>query len=311
MPATQGATVAAAATGEATIVAHESSDASSASAAQHAQLQFFSSWFCPYAQRAWLALEESGCPYTWREIQPYLLDADTGEPTKNPKPIEQKRAEFPEFVACSPGGLVPALLLEQPADADADAPPTRVHESLICVEHIDARYAGGALMSASPDVRHGIAAAEESVLPSFYRLLMEQGHDSREAAAREICDGLLRWAAARPAGAAERGPFFLGETFSAADIALCPWWPQRLEWIAGSYRGFSLPSGPEFEPLRRFAQAVQARPSVQRTVVSRERLIRNYSGYVRTTATTAPSHSPSPHREPCPNQESVWMSVWM
>ena len=38
----------------------------------------------------------------WRR---YLLDEE-GVPTKNPKSIEQKAAEFPEFVQCSPKGLV-------------------------------------------------------------------------------------------------------------------------------------------------------------------------------------------------------------
>ena len=83
--------------------------------------------------------------------------------------------------------------------------------------------------------------AEEAVLPNFYRLLMEQEAPHREAATNAILAGLLQWVAARPAGAAKQGPFFLGATFSAADIALCPWFPQRLDWIAGTYRGFALP----------------------------------------------------------------------
>ena len=38
-----------------------------------AAVSLFSSWFCPYAQRAWVALEEAGVDYRWREIQPYRL----------------------------------------------------------------------------------------------------------------------------------------------------------------------------------------------------------------------------------------------
>ena len=53
--------------GEETIVARERR----ASAA----VSLFSSWFCPYAQRAWVALEEAGVDYRWHEIQPYLLRA--------------------------------------------------------------------------------------------------------------------------------------------------------------------------------------------------------------------------------------------
>ena len=53
--------------GEETIVARERR----ASAA----VSLFSSWFCPYAQRAWVALEEAGVDYRWHEIQPYRLRA--------------------------------------------------------------------------------------------------------------------------------------------------------------------------------------------------------------------------------------------
>ena len=41
-----------------------------AAAADTAEITLFASWFCPYAQRAWLALEESGANYSWVEIQP-------------------------------------------------------------------------------------------------------------------------------------------------------------------------------------------------------------------------------------------------
>ena len=138
------------------------------------RLQLFSSWFCPYAQRAWITLEELGLPYEWVEIQPYQLRQD-GSATKNPKPLEQKRADYPGFVEASPKGLVPAL-------AERDSAGTvrrRVHDSLVCVRYLDEVWGGGRLQSNNLEVQRGIAVAEGQVIPHFYRLLMEAGTEQR------------------------------------------------------------------------------------------------------------------------------------
>ena len=34
-------------------------------------LVLYASWFCPYAQRAWIALEEKNVPFHYVEIDPY------------------------------------------------------------------------------------------------------------------------------------------------------------------------------------------------------------------------------------------------
>ena len=267
-----------------------------------ASLTLYATWFCPYAQRAWIALEEAGAAYHWAEVKPYLANAD-GTDSKNPKPLSQKAAENPDFVAASPKGLVPALVHRSAVEVKSDGVKalgtgcpfqqvTRVHESMDCVDYVDRVLCAGRLRSGDALLRHANHVVDTQITPHFYRLLMERGAAERAAAALALCEGLLQWADARPSasradGGWSEGPYFLGDTFSAADIALAPWFPQRLDWIAGTYRHFALPDGEEFRPLRRFAAAMRARPSVVSTLVSRERLVANYSGYADNSATSA------------------------
>ena len=70
----------------------------------------YSSWFCPFAQRAWIAAEESGANYQWIEINPYYVDPKKpGGYTKKAMTLAEKKEKFPDYVAASPRGLVPAL----------------------------------------------------------------------------------------------------------------------------------------------------------------------------------------------------------
>ena len=56
-------------------------------------LEFFSAWFCPYAQRAWIALEHHGLKYN--KVEGLLPDApgqDFKGYKKHPKLLELKLA---------------------------------------------------------------------------------------------------------------------------------------------------------------------------------------------------------------------------
>eukprot|EP00977_Amphora_coffeiformis_P017086 scaffold5479_cov199-Amphora_coffeaeformis.AAC.25 len=106
--------------GEATIRRHSSSSSdanrsssrSSNSTANNDpnKVTLYCSWFCPFAQRAWIALEELQVPYEYVEVHPYRVDpAKPGGYTKQSLNMWEKRQLLPDFMDTSPRGLVPAI----------------------------------------------------------------------------------------------------------------------------------------------------------------------------------------------------------
>jgi len=90
------------------------------------------------------------------------------------------------------------------------------------------------------------------------------------------------------------GPFFCGAQFTVFECAVLPWF-QRLYSVLQHYRGYTLPEGEgeggdnkiAFDRLREWYAACLARPDFAATVVDRDRLIGNYSGYADNSATSA------------------------
>ncbi|CEM02165.1 unnamed protein product [Vitrella brassicaformis CCMP3155] len=249
----------------------------SATSDAHADVTFFSSWFCPYAQRAWIALEEKGVAYKYVEINPYEIGAD-GD-TKRALSLEQKRERYPEFVRCSPRGLVPALNHGKP-----------VWESLVAAEYIDEAFDGPPLMPSHPHeralVRIWMAHCNDRVIPHYYKALMAETEEGRQAARDNFINGLYELGSFMHSLSPSGGCFLGGDRFSLMDIALAPWW-QRAAVVLRHYRGFKFPEdGPVWQRLHSWFDAVAGRPSYQRTVVSPEELIRNYAGYADNSATS-------------------------
>ncbi|KAH7343974.1 glutathione-S-transferase [Rhizoctonia solani] len=185
-----------------------------------AELVFYSGWFCPFVQRAWIALEEKGIPYLYREENPYKKDE--------------------KFLEKFPKGLVPVPLL--PSDPYARA-----------------------------QVRYAVDGVSKSILPSFYRLLQAQEADKRDEARQDLYKGFQTFAKGIT------GPFWAGEQFTHADIALLPF-IVRLP-ILEVHRDFKRAEiGHGFEA---YAERVVNLPSVQRTVSDLERYQEVYGRYLR------------------------------
>eukprot|EP00525_Craspedostauros_australis_P006261 CAMPEP_0198120614 /NCGR_PEP_ID=MMETSP1442-20131203/29662_1 /TAXON_ID= /ORGANISM="Craspedostauros australis, Strain CCMP3328" /LENGTH=293 /DNA_ID=CAMNT_0043779285 /DNA_START=38 /DNA_END=919 /DNA_ORIENTATION=+ len=243
-------------------------------------LILYSSWFCPFAQRAWIAAEESGVNYKWVEVNPYEVDATKpGGYTKLSLPLETKRQLHPEFVEASPRGLVPGIV-----DVSTGK---NLWESMPVSEFIDAKFNDGNLMTRDPQLRAElqiwVAHCSERVSKEYYRALVEQDATEKQAALDRFYNECRMLANAMSTD----GPFFLGNEFSLVDVALAPFW-QRITVVGSHFLGLDLPNkkGKEFTRLNEWWNAAKERPSVRDTICSPDRLIATYHDYSQGKATS-------------------------
>jgi glutathione S-transferase len=239
----------------------------------------YTSWFCPFAQRAWIAAEESGAPYQWVEINPYEVDpVNEGGYTKKSLPLHKKSELHPGFVEASPRGLVPAIQHNKNHDET-------VWESMPVSEYIDAAFGAGTLAGATPLERARIqiwsAHCTDRIQKQYYRALMSQD----EATLKDATAQFHRECRALASSMSDDGPYFLGDRFSLVDIALAPFW-QRMLWVGGHYFGLEFPKEPEFDRLHKWWEACAERESIKNTLVCKERLIASYSDYNQDVATS-------------------------
>lgn len=244
----------------------------------------YSSWFCPFAQRAWIAAEESGANYQWIEINPYEVDPSRfGGYTKKALTLKQKADLHPAFVEASPRGLVPAIRHCHDAQVTNGVV---LWESLPVAEYIDAVFGSATLAGKdNPEVRARIqiwsAHCTERIQKQFYKALMTQDQATRNDAITQFYQECRALANAMDT----EGPYFLGQQFSLVDVAFAPFW-QRMLWVGGHYIGLEFPDEPEFARIHVWWEACKQRESVKSTLVCKERLVASYDDYHRNVGTS-------------------------
>mmetsp|Transcript_58212 Transcript_58212/g.165526 ORF Transcript_58212/g.165526 Transcript_58212/m.165526 type:complete len:283 (+) Transcript_58212:55-903(+) len=248
------------------LLPHHEGDATIASrSAENLPVKFFGNWRCPYTQRVWIGLEEKVVDYQWTEIDPYAPPVGGSTWSQWRMGLDELGALYPAFVASSPRGQLPAL------DNDGE----HVQDSLILLEYVHEAFRGPPLLPTTPYLRAQVRLwtrhVDLHVVPHFERLLSTHDPQSRDQERQALLQGLIEFQSAM--APETEGPFFLGDDFTMADIALAPWW-QRMCTVLRAYRKFDPSACPRLEA---WFEAVAARPSFQRTVVDPERLIEEFS----------------------------------
>ena len=184
---------------------------------QNADLKLYSSWFCPYAQRVWIALEEKGINYQYNEINPYETESTTSGDqnsssnyTKIALSLTEKRIRYPKFIESSPKGLVPAISYHnrdnikvenghENVNTSSIANVENVADSMVILEYLEDRFNNSnnnntnkykSLLPKDPanraHARFWCVHINEHIIPHFYKMLMMSDAVDRELAKQNI-----------------------------------------------------------------------------------------------------------------------------
>ncbi|GBG62537.1 hypothetical protein CBR_g30855 [Chara braunii] len=233
------------------------------------EVTLFSAWFCPFAQRAWIALEEKKVKFRCVEVDPYAKPA--------------------ELMAANPRGLVPAIVHKGKG----------LFESMVVVEYVDEAFPRGSLgiddrprgslMPLEPYdralARIWIDHIGKKVVPTFYRVLQTQDPKEQDEAKADYLRALKELSMAMVELSPTSSFFMGGEQLGIVDIALAPWVAAR-SIIVEHYRNLSIPPSSDFERLRRWRSAVLNHPSVKATLQDEDKLIQIYKRYATNEATS-------------------------
>ena len=156
--------------------------------------RLYCAWFCPFAQRAWIALNEKKVDYDYVETDPYN--------------------KTPEFLSVSPRGLVPSLVHNGKA----------IYESIILVEYIDEVWQKDVNLLPRDPYEKAIAKIwvdfiSKKIVPVFYTILQKQDKAEQDAAMEMFTNNLEVLTKAM----SDTGPFFAGANFGFVDVMLVPY----------------------------------------------------------------------------------------
>lgn len=210
------------------------------------ELVFYGGWFCPFVQRTWLALEEKGLPYEYREVNPYKKEK--------------------EFLEINPLGLVPAINYCQKP----------LYESLVLNEFLEDEFPNSKPLLPKDSferarIRLWIDHLTKKFTPAFYRTMQAQEEDKQKEALGEFVDTLKKYLNQ------VKGPWFSGEELTLADLTVAPW-INRI-YILEQYRGFR--DELVGERWLEYKRLINERPSVIKTSSDPQRYIEIYQRYLR------------------------------
>jgi glutathione S-transferase len=225
-------------------------------------MKLYNAWYCPFAQRVWMALIHKGIDFDYVEVDPY------------------NKTDW--WVKISRGAELVPVLVEENQNGDGE---TTIVESNRILEYLE-DYRPQQVPIFAADVleraeqKYWLDHIGNHITPYIYRFLKaSDAGQQREESRLKLIEGLTALTLAMD----DTGPLFSGEQVSAVDIALIPF-AYRIDVLLKAYRDFELPQDGEiWQRYRKWYQAMLAQPAFQATAFDHEnyqqRLIDHYYPY--------------------------------
>ena len=225
-------------------------------------MKLYNAWYCPFAQRVWMALIHKGIDFDYVEVDPY------------------NKTDW--WVKISRGAELVPVLIEENQNGDG---VTTIVESNRILEYLeDYRPQQAPIFAADvlerAEQKYWLDHIGNHITPYIYRFLKaSEAGEQREESRLKLIEGLTALTLAMD----DTGPLFSGEQVSAVDIALIPF-AYRIDVLLKAYRDFELPQdGEVWQRYRTWYQAMLAQPAFQATAFDHEnyqqRLIDHYYPY--------------------------------
>jgi glutathione S-transferase len=225
-------------------------------------MKLYNAWYCPFAQRAWMALVHKGIDFEYVEVDPY---------DKTDWWLKVSRG----------AALVPVVV--QPNTA-GDGETTVVESNRILEFLEDCQPDSSAIFSSDPlqraEQKYWMDHIGNRITPYLYRFLKaSEPGEYRDESRQKLVDGLSAMVDAMNTA----GPYFAGDSLGAVDIALIPF-AYRIDVLLGAYRDFELPrEGRTWQRYRLWYDAMLEHPAFRTTAFDQgdyeQRLIDHYYPY--------------------------------
>ena len=249
------------------------------------KVTFYGNAICPFAHRGWMALKEKDIPHEFvhvplsgelKTIETMGVEASFGWKDSGLSYEQILKIKNDYIANVNPSGAVPAVVCDGRIITEAD----------VVAEFLDDRFPdlGTRLLPPDPFMRarlrtyHKILSGSAGV-EAGYGLLKNQDPAMDVAKRDKVYSGLRQFVEL----ADPEGPFFLGDTFSFADVMLAPFY-DRFRYTLKEYRGVDMvPIDEQAHPwvmrFKKWASAIEARKSFKETALNKDHYVSSYKGY--------------------------------